>query len=112
MLSPLSYALALTAYILSALVGLHFICVFFYSKAHTLTATVLTGVTAALLLTPAFTASGAETLAPALIVALFTSVIGEGFVAARPAINTLVLGVLFSVCVSLLGRAVWIQLKR
>ncbi len=90
MLTATSYAVGLTVYVLSALLALVLANLWFLRNRSPALKVFLSLPLAALLLTPAYIEAGAETLAPALVVAAFQW-LSQGPEAASHAVRPLVM---------------------
>lgn len=99
MLTATAYLIALATYALAALVALVVAYRTWLSPLSIYPARMVTGLLLGLLLVPAQPSAGAETLAPALVIAIFNTVFGEGWATARQAVVLLgiagILGALF-----------------
>ena len=91
MLTPLSYGIALSLYILAALVASVFVYRHCLKSAGPLARRILIGAMLGVLISPALPASDAETLAPALIVAVFNLAFVGGWSSAKGAFTVLAL---------------------
>jgi hypothetical protein len=98
-LTTTAYLIALATYALAALVALVVAYRTWLSPLSIYPARMVTGLLLGLLLVPAQPSAGAETLAPALVIAIFNTVFGEGWATARQAVVLLgiagILGALF-----------------
>jgi hypothetical protein len=106
MLTDSGYQLALLAYAVAALVALPLAARWLLPRAGIGLRLVIVLPLAALLLTPAYIQPGADTLAPALVVALF-QFMGEGAAGAQHALRPLGL---LSAAALLLGTIAWLLL--
>ena len=99
MLTTTAYLIAFATYALAALVALIVAYRTWLSPLSIYPARMVTGLLLGLLLVPAQPSAGAETLAPALVIAIFNTVFGEGWATARQAVVLLgiagILGTLF-----------------
>lgn len=99
MLTATAYIIALATYTLAALVALVVAYRAWLVSLSIYPARMVTGLLLGLLLVPAQPSAGAETLAPALVIAIFNTVFGEGWATARQAVVLLgiagILGTLF-----------------
>lgn len=86
MLTATAYLIALATYALAALVALVVAYRTWLSPLSIYPARMVTGLLLGLLLVPAQPSAGAETLAPALVIAIFNTVFGEGWATARQAV--------------------------
>ena len=99
MLTATAYMIAFATYALAALVALIVAYRAWLSTLSIYPARMVTGLLLGWLLVPAQPSAGAETLAPALVIAIFNTVFGEGWATARQAVVLLgiagILGILF-----------------
>jgi len=92
MLTAESYWLGMVLYAGAALVALAVLYRYWLGMLSLQTRRLLTGVLAGLLLTPAYPTPGADTMAPALVVALFNLLFVDGWQSARTAFILLAVG--------------------
>lgn len=109
MLTTNAYVIACTIYVSAALVAVVVAHRSWLVQLPTYPARMLTGLLLGLLLVPAQPSAGSETLAPALVIAIFNTVFGEGWATARQAVVLLciagILGASFGALTALLkGR--------
>ena len=106
MLTAESYVTGTLVYVAAALLATGLAYRFWFKVLPPMVARVLVALLLAWLITPAQPSAGAETLAPALVVAVFNWVFGEGWAAARQA--AVLLGLASGVAVLLaLATALW-----
>ena len=91
MLTPQSYVLAMAIYATAALVAVFVMHRFWFRAMPRFGSRLLSALLLAWLLTPAQPSAGSETLAPALVVALFNGLLGDGWPAARQAVVVLIM---------------------
>ena len=102
MLTVESYLMALLVQLLATIGGAWLLYKLWFSRWRRTTACLITGLTAGLLLAPAYPMQDVSTLAPALITGVFNLLFVGGFTAAKPALISLaVCGVIGAV----VGRA-------
>ena len=86
MLTPGAYVTACVIYVLSAFVATAVAYRSWLSNLPLYPARMVTGLLLGLLFVPAQPSAGSETLAPALVIAIFNTVFGEGWATARQAV--------------------------
>ncbi len=106
MLTGDSYVVALICHGLAAIVALVLIYRHWLNRLPRLWRRLLIAVLAACLLTPVSPGPGAETLAPALIVALFNAAFLDGWESARHAILALTATSIFGIVAALLSQLI------
>lgn len=108
MLTSDSYMLALVTYLLAGLVAILLMGRFWFKRLPPMLSRSLLGIIAGLLLTPAYPEPESATLAPALVVAIFNTLFGDGWSSAWPAFALLAagagVGLLIGVTSTLLGN--------
>lgn len=92
MLTSDSYMLAMVTYLLAGLVAILLMGRFWFKRLPLMLSRSLLGITAGLLLTPAYPEPESTTLAPALIVGIFNTLFGDGWPTAWPAFALLAAG--------------------
>ena len=92
MLTSDSYMLAMVTYLLAGLVAILLMGRFWFKRLPPMLSRSLLGITAGLLLTPAYPEPESTTLAPALIVGIFNTLFGDGWPTAWPAFALLAAG--------------------
>lgn len=107
MLTTQSYATALLVWWLSASVGLVVLARWLPKGWPVAIRWGLIGLLAGLLMTPAAPQAQADTLAPALVVALFNAIVGEGWVSAVPAVARLLVAMTMAAALMSLLGAWW-----
>lgn len=107
MLTPTAYVIAVATYALAALVALVVAYRSWLGKLSIYPARMVVGVLLGFLLVPAQPSAGSQTLAPALVIAIFNSVFGEGWATARQAVVLLavagILGALLGAITALIS---------
>lgn len=91
MLTSQSYVIAMAVYLGVAVLAIALMARFWFRRFPAALRRLLVGLLMGLLLTPALPAPDADTLAPALVVALFNTLFGEGWQSATPAVGLLLI---------------------
>ncbi len=89
MLTVQSYGIAMGIYLFAAVVAMAAAYRYWLGALPLMARRALIGLLAGLLMAPAYPGPKVQTLAPALVVALFNGLFGEGWVSAVPALATL-----------------------
>jgi len=110
LLTTTAYITACVIYVVAALVATVVMYRFWLITLPASVARVLAGLLTGLLVVPAQPSAGSETLAPALVVAIFNALFGDGWPTARQAV--VLLGVAGSLGALLGGLAVLLPSKR
>jgi len=107
MMTSISYVFAMAIYILAACAGARLIHRMVFSGLSYRLGCALTGLISGVLLVPSYAASEAETLAPALVTALFNWLFAGGLEAAAGALIMLGVGAVTGI----LGGLIWAGLS-
>ena len=109
MLTIESYLIALLIQLLATVIGSWLLYQLVFSRCSRGTACLLTGLTAGLLMAPAYPMAEVTTLAPALITAVFNLLFAGGLTEAQPALLSLVV---CGLCGAIVGRIYAAIVKR
>ena len=109
MLTPTAYWVAMSIYVSAALIAVGLAHRWWFTVLSTPVARVISALLLAWLVTPAQPSAGADTLAPALVIAVFNTLFGDGWASARQAV--VLLGLSSGVAVLLAIASSWLPLK-